>query len=129
MADDDSKCASAAAACLCQTVQNRICIACTLYKSSRILLVLTSHRSTPSPQRDEAVEDSTDYPRPQAPGEAQQEHEHGGYEEPEKHERRRAPDMRESLSHKADVNAPQLAYSASGKPQGRISQPQGKVLG
>ena len=86
-------------------------------------------RDFSSPQHDEAVEDNTDYPRPQAPGEAQQEHEHGGYEEPEKHERRRAPDMRESLSHKADVNAPKLAYSASGKPQGRISQPQGKAFG
>ncbi|VDC06745.1 unnamed protein product [Peniophora sp. CBMAI 1063] len=89
------------------------------------------HRFTPSPQRDatdDAVEDN-DYPRPHAPGEGQHDHEHGGYEDAEKHERRRAPDMRQTLSHKADVNAPKLAYSASGKPQGRISQPQGKVLG
>lgn len=88
--------------------------------------------SSPSPQRDtteDAVEEN-DYPRPHAPGaEGQDQHEHGAYEDAEKHERRRGHDAREHAVRKTDVNAPKLAYSASGKPQGRILQPQGKVLG
>ncbi|KZV74051.1 hypothetical protein PENSPDRAFT_749554 [Peniophora sp. CONT] len=88
------------------------------------------HRFTPSPNRDDPnqVEETNDYPRPHAPGEAHDQHEHG-YEDAEKHERRHAPNVHSHTAPKADVNAPKLAFSASGKPQGRISQPQGKVLG